>query len=174
MTEHRFIAGGLDARIAALDPYAPTGRLLSAHGALIEARLPGGAVGELCDVVDPVSKRRTEADLIGFRDGIALLAPSDSLDGLSPAAEVRLSGRHRDVPVGPGLLGRVIDPRGRPLDGLGPLADITDRRPLDAAPPDAMRRQPIDQAFPTGIRAIDGLLTCGAGQRVGVFGEPGG
>ncbi|MEM7711267.1 MAG: FliI/YscN family ATPase, partial [Pseudomonadota bacterium] len=57
---------------------------------------------------------------------------------------------------------------------LGPLADVACRRPLDAAPPGAMRRRPIDRAFPTGIRAIDGLLTCGAGQRIGVFGEPGG
>ncbi|MEM8848933.1 MAG: FliI/YscN family ATPase [Pseudomonadota bacterium] len=174
MTESSPVLDRLGAQISAMAPYLPAGRLQSAHGALIEARLSQGAIGELCEVFDPSTGRRTEADLIGFREGIALLAPSDRLDGLSPAAEIRTSGRRRDVPVGRGLLGRVIDPRGRPLDGQGRLCGIEGRRRLEATPPPAMERRPITRPFPVGIRAIDGVLTCGAGQRIGVFGEPGG
>ena len=164
----------LGARLRSVEAYAPAGRIRGAQAGLIEADLPRATVGELCVVFDPVSGRRVEADLIGFHEGVAMLAPSDTLDGLSPAAEVRATGRTRDVPVGPGLLGRIVDPAGRPLDGRGPLAGPVERRPLDVAPPGPMRRAPIDRPFPTGLRAIDGLLTCGIGQRVGIFGEPGG
>ncbi len=164
----------LTRRLAQLDAYAPAGRLHRAQDALIEAQLSRAVIGELCDIHDPVSGRRMQADVIGFRNGSALLAPSDGLDGLSPLTEVRPTGRPRTIPVGPGLLGRIVDPTGAPIDGRGRIAGDVEHRALSAAPPPAMRRAPISAPFPVGLRAIDGVLTCGKGQRIGIFGEPGG
>ena len=154
--------------------YAPAGRILDAWGWTVQAEMATARIGEICELVDPGTGRIVEAEVTGFRGGRALLAPAEDLRGFSLTAQIRPTGRERTVPVGPGLLGRVVDASLAPIDGKGPLGGIAGRRALHRDPPPAMRRRKIDAPFATGVRAIDGLLTCGGGQRIGIFGEPGG
>jgi flagellum-specific ATP synthase len=131
-------------------------------GTVIEADLPGVAVGELTQV------GRTFAEVIGFRAHRALLMPLGTLQGIAHGAPVVVHSQSLSVPVGPGLLGRVVDPLGKPMDGR-PLENVARRRSLEGAAPDPMRRQRITTSLPSGIRVIDGLLTMGRGQRVAVM-----
>jgi flagellum-specific ATP synthase len=138
------------------------GRVIKVVGTIIEAELPGVAVGAIADIGD------TQVEVVGFRESRALLMPLGDLEGISHGDQVRVRGTSLAIPVGPGLLGRVIDPLGIPLDGA-PLRDCANRRSLHAEPPRAMSRTRITQAMPTGIRAIDGLLTLGEGQRIAIM-----
>ena len=147
------------------------GRIKRVTGNLIHAVIPGARVGELCDLYDPDTGKIDQAEVVGFDDAIVVLSPLGMLDGLSTATEVTRTGRVLEVPVGPELIGRVLDGFGRPLDG-GDLFALS-RRPLTALAPDALKRQVISKPFATGLRVIDGLITWGEGQRVGVFGPPG-
>ena len=135
--------------------------------------LPNVAVGELCRLVDPRTGREMEAEVVGLTNHEALLTPIGDLAGISSSTEVIATGRARDVPVGDALLGRVLDGMGRPSDGLGPLPR-QGRRPLNGPPPPAMTRQMVGRPLPLGLRAMDGLLTCAEGQRIGIYGEAGG
>ena len=101
-----------------------------------------------------------------------LLQPSPGIRGIAPGDLVEACGHGLEVPVGPGLLGRVIDGVGRPLDGKGAIPGRA-RRPIQADPPPALGRRPIDTILETKIKAIDGLLTLGQGQRIGIFANAG-
>ena len=138
------------------------GHVVQVVGTVIEADLPGIAVGELADI------GRTTAEVIGFRGHRALLMPLGPLQGVANGSTVRVRSRQLAVPVGNGLLGRVIDPLGAPMDGR-PLTDVPFRRALSARAPDPMQRSRIEQSLETGIRVIDGLLTLGKGQRIAVM-----
>ena len=138
------------------------GRVTQVVGTVVEAELPGVAVGSLTDV------NGTLAEVIGFREHRALLMPLGSLEGISHGAAVGVCRSALAIPVGPGLLGRVIDPLGNPLDG-SPLSGCPDRRSLQGVPPSAMARTRITKPLATGIRAIDGMLTLGEGQRIAVM-----
>ena len=138
------------------------GRVLQVVGTIVEAELPGVAVGAIADVGE------TQCEVVGFRENRALLMPLGELEGISHGDPVRVRGASLTLPVGPGLLGRVIDPLGNPLDGA-PLKDCLGRRSLHADPPQAMSRARIERPMATGIRAIDGLLTLGEGQRVAIM-----
>ena len=138
------------------------GRVLQVVGTIIEAQLPGVAVGAIADIGE------TQVEVVGFRENRALLMPLGELEGISHGDAVRVRGTSLTIPVGPGLLGRVIDPLGQPLDGL-PLRDCPVRKGLHSDPPSAMSRTRIETPLPTGIRAIDGLLTLGEGQRVAIM-----
>jgi flagellum-specific ATP synthase len=109
-----------------------------------------------------------EAEVIGFRDRTTLVYPLGDMTGVRHGNRVRLVRTARTIRVGPALLGRVIDARGRFLDGL-PAAYLPERRSLVATPPPAIERPRIDTPLSTGVRTIDGLLTCGLGQRIGIF-----
>ncbi|MEM7642058.1 MAG: EscN/YscN/HrcN family type III secretion system ATPase, partial [Pseudomonadota bacterium] len=154
--------------------FRPAGRVADAFGATVRTDLPGAAIGEICRIEAPDGGPRIDAEVIGFRSGHTVLAPLGDLHGLSLGASVTATGRARSVPVGDGLLGRVVDAMAQPMDGRGAIAGPTAPVPLRQAPPDPMSRAVIRTPFPVGIRAVDGLLTCGLGQRVGIFGEPGG
>jgi flagellum-specific ATP synthase len=138
------------------------GRVIQVVGTVIEADLPGVAVGELTEVGP------TLAEVIGFRGHRALLMPLGSLEGVSHGSTVRVRSTQLTVAVGPGLLGRVVDPLGQPMDGR-PLKDVPGRRGLQANAPDPMKRHLIDAPMPTGVRALDGMLSIGTGQRVAVM-----
>lgn len=138
------------------------GRVLQVVGTVIEAELPGVAVGELA-AVGP-----TLAEVVGFKESRALLMPLGRLEGVSHGMTVEVRSNVLSMPVGPGLLGRVIDPLGEPMDGR-PLQDCPGRRPIIAPAPDPMTRQVISKPLETGVRVIDGLLTLGRGQRVAVM-----
>ncbi|MBL0421453.1 flagellar protein export ATPase FliI [Ramlibacter sp. AW1] len=177
------LAEHLDTRSRQLQagvPLAGTGRLVRVSGLVMEAtglRLP---LGSVCEVQD--GSRRTEAEVVGFSRGRLYLMPTGDIEGLSPQALVRpLSHpaalacgtspghRHaRHLPMGDGLLGRVVDPGGQPLDGRGPLQDSA-AEPLAREPINAMERAPVREPLDVGVRAIDALLTVGRGQRLGLF-----
>ncbi|SFQ08322.1 type III secretion apparatus H+-transporting two-sector ATPase RhcN [Bradyrhizobium sp. Ghvi] len=110
--------------------------------------------------------------MIGLLPDGVLLTPIGDLVGLSHRAEVIATGRMQEVSVGPNLLGRVIDSFGRPLDGKGPIKTVH-TCPLRGKAPNPMRRRGIEQPFPLGVRVLDGLLTCGEGQRIGIYGDAG-
>jgi flagellum-specific ATP synthase len=124
-------------------------------------------VGEICHIY-PRGARRISAEVIGFRNDRFMMMPYGETHGLTAGSPVFSGGRAFTVHCGDSLLGRVLDGFGRPIDGKGPLAHLVDR-PLAAAPPNPMKRQRITDVLPTGIRVVDGLLTIGRGQRIGIF-----
>src|SRR6185503_18016800 len=109
-----------------------------------------------------------EAEVIGFTDEATLVYPLDDMQGVRHGNRVRLVRTKSLLRVGPELLGRVVDGRGRAIDGRDTPV-LAHRVPLDRRPPRATLRPRIDTPLSTGIRAIDGLLTCGKGQRMGIF-----
>nr|BCX00504.1 MAG: ATP synthase [Bacteroidota bacterium] len=143
------------------------GRVRSVVGLLVEATGLDAPVGALCQIALE-AERTVPAEVIGIRDELTLLMPLEEVVGLRQGAWVRRSTQPLRVPVGPELLGRVIDAAGRPLDGKGPIF-CDEFYPVHRDPPPAMSRPLIREALHTGIRAIDGLLTIGKGQRVGIF-----
>ncbi|MDX8477470.1 FliI/YscN family ATPase [Mesorhizobium sp. VK24D] len=150
------------------------GRVRRLIGTVIHATVEEARIGEICELVDPKTGRATGAEVVGLMDEMAILVPLGDLTGLSSLTEVVATGKDQLVAVGPGLLGRVISAFGEPLDGK-PLAPdgIVGSYPVNAYPPSPLERSLISEPIQLGIRALDGLLTCARGQRVGIFGEPG-
>lgn len=171
----------------ATPPYQLSGRLTRINGLVMEAaglKLP---LGSGCRVMVP-GGGTVEAEVVGFSGEKLFMMPTDDVFGLAPGAQVipnepsqptpntgerveprrRASDRAKHLPVGDGLLGRIVDGAGRPLDGLGPL-DSTQTRSLQSRPVNPLQRAPISQSLDVGIRAINGLLTIGRGQRMGLF-----
>lgn len=155
-----------------VDTRAVRGRITRAIGTLLHAVLPDARIGELCVVQDPRTGFSLEAEVIGLLPDGVLLTPIGDLLGVSGRAEVVATGRMHEAPVGPDLLGRVIDSFGCALDGKGAVK-ATETRPLRGHAPNPMTRRIIKQPLPLGVRVLDGLLTCGEGQRIGIYGEPG-
>ncbi|MBS7735467.1 FliI/YscN family ATPase [Chelatococcus composti] len=150
------------------------GRILRAIGVTIHASVAEVRLGEVCRLCDPVSGREVLSEVVGLLEDAAVLTPLGDLSGLSSATEVIPTGSEMRVPVGPGLLGRVLNALGEPLDGgPWPPPDLDGTYPLQAPPPQPMARDIIKAPLQLGIRALDGLVTCARGQRIGIFGEPG-
>ena len=139
-----------------------SGRLVQAVGSLLEAELPGVGVGTSC-IVEP----GVLCEVVGFRERRALLMPLEATDGASFGSRVTVRDEAIMVNVGDGLLGRVIDGLGRPIDGLPPLPALH-RRPIYGGAPPAMKRAPITRHIATGVKVLDGLLTLGCGQRIAI------
>jgi FliI/YscN family ATPase len=137
-------------------------------GLVIEAAGVDVGLGELCRVTSLAEDRSILAEVVGFHERGVQLMPLGELDGLHPGSSVQPLGRSFGVDVGPGLLGRVLNGLGHPIDGKGRL-DVAERMPLSAEPPNPLEREMVTEPFETGVRAIDGLLTMGRGQRVGIF-----
>lgn len=108
------------------------------------------------------------AEVVGFRDKSVILMPLGDMEDLGPGCEVEASGKNMRTPVGMELLGRVLDGLGVPIDDKGPLKTKTSY-PVFNNPPSPIDRPIIARPLPLGIRAIDALLTCGVGQRLGIF-----
>jgi type III secretion protein N (ATPase) len=149
------------------------GRVEQVVGTIIRAVAPGVKVGEICLLRNPWDDWTLKAEVVGFLKDAALLTPLGELQGISPETEVTPTGRVHSVPVGDCLLGRVLDGLGEPADG-GPPLEPQARYPVYANPPDPMTRRLVDKPLPLGLKALDGLLTCGEGQRLGVFAAAGG
>ena len=148
-------------------PIRRQGKVCQVVGLTIEVQGISGLLGELC-YINTRLNTILPAEIVGFREGRALLMPLGEMQGIQAGSPVMASGRLMTVPVGPQLLGRVLDGLGRPLDSNGPL-QTGERYPITNDAPHPLRRIPISQPMPTGVRAIDGMLTCGAGQRIGIF-----
>jgi ATP synthase in type III secretion protein N len=149
------------------------GRVIQVVGTIVKAVVPTAKVGELCMLRNPGEDFEMEAEVVGFAKNAALLTPIGDMRGIGSATEVLPTGRMQMVPVGHGLLGRVLDGLGRPMDDGGPLE--TERfYPVIADAPDPLTRRIIDRPLELGVRAIDAALTCGEGQRMGIFAAAGG
>lgn len=155
-------------------PVAVKGRVVQVVGTIIRAVVPAVKIGEICILKDPMEDWALQAEVVGFSRQAALLTPLGDIHGISSATEVVPTGRSHVVPVGPSLLGRVLDGLGNPLDAgtRGPI-DAEDVYPVYADPPDPLSRRMITASMPLGLRVFDGLLTCGEGQRMGIFAAAG-
>ena len=171
------IAGAVPAvaaRVGDFSPFAVTGRVRKVIGTIIHATVPDVQVGEIVELVTRSTGVRLFAECVGFLDDEALLSPIGETQGISPRTEVRRTGRVQQVAVGPDLLGRVVDGLGNFIDGLDRPFTPVAHYPVYQAPPDPMTRRIIDRPLSLGVRALDGVLTCGEGQRMGVFAAAGG
>jgi flagellum-specific ATP synthase len=148
-----------------------TGEVTEVVGLLIESRGPAAAIGDFCEI-RTAGGRSIRTQVIGFRNGRVLSMPLEETDGLQLGDPVAARSQDARVDVGPGLLGRVIDGFGKPMDG-GPPIEAHDSYSLYGTPVSPLDREHITQPLVTGIRAIDGLLPCGKGQRIGIFGGSG-
>jgi flagellum-specific ATP synthase len=152
--------------VAGWPDFAPLGRVLGLAGALVEVALPGAGIGDVVEL--QAGDEVVPCEVVGFRGPTLLAVPLAPARRLVPGATARRRPSMTTVPVGDALIGRVIDPFGQPLDDGPPPATVSRAR-LDAeALPIAARGQ-VEARFDTGVRVIDGLLTCGRGQRVGIF-----
>ena len=150
------------------NPRPLQGRVTGITGLTVSADGPAIQLGEICCLISPDGSRRLWAEVVGFHQQELLLMPLGDPAGLGPDWRVRGGIGHLPVRVGPELLGRVIDGLGQPLDSRGPIT-ATEQYPLQAAPPNPLKRQRITAPLATGVRVIDALLTCGRGQRLGIF-----
>ena len=150
------------------DPVPAHGRISQAIGLVLEGHTTGAAIGETCEIAFGDRPGLLPAEVVGFRGNHALLMPLGDLAGIGPGSPIVSRGAQATARVGDELLGRVIDGLGVPIDGLGPIR-AHDTCPLYVAPPSPLDRHRITQALGVGIRAINGLLTCGKGQRIGIF-----
>jgi FliI/YscN family ATPase len=155
-------------RVARTDRFGEYGRVTRVVGLVVEATGIDVGLGSLCRITSHSRDRSVLAEVVGFNERSVLLMPLGELDGLHAGASVQPLGRTFGVDVGPGLLGRVLNGLGHPIDGKGKL-DTVERVPLSAEPPNPLQRETIERPLETGVRAIDGLLTIGRGQRVGIF-----
>jgi flagellum-specific ATP synthase len=156
------------ARVNEVDPIRRTGIVTRSVGLMIESLGPRVAVGEEVRLEDVDGQLLSLAEVVGFEHKHVFSMPVGAVRGLRHGDRIVATGRHPRLAVGSGLLGRVVDANGKPLDGRGPIrAEAV--RDLWGQPIPAMQRPRIDEPMITGIRAIDGLLTLGRGQRIGLF-----
>ena len=158
----------LASRIGDMPRMARMGRVTRVVGLVIEAAGMDVGLSELCRVTSLSEEKSVLAEVVGFHERGVLLMPLGDIDGLHPGSSVTPLRRSFGADVGPGLLGRVLNGLGHPIDGKGPIEHAV-RMPLSAEPPHPLQRQIISEPFETGVRAIDGFLTLGKGQRVGIF-----
>ncbi len=143
------------------------GRVVQVVGLTIEATGLDCQIGEVCEI-RAANSPPLLSEVVGFHDQRALLMPLGDMQGIQPGSPITPLRTVLRAPVGRGLLGRVLDGLGNPIDDLGPLGRM-ETVPTYNAAPHPLHRQPIDQPLVTGMRAIDSLLTCGKGQRLGIF-----
>jgi flagellar protein export ATPase FliI len=155
-------------------PVQVRGRVTEVIGLVVRASLSQAFIGELCLIHNPRLRAPVKAEVVGFQADEVLLMPIGNLTDIGPQSEVVGTGECLCVPVGPSLLGRVLNGVGEPMDVdvRGPLV-CSQQSPIYAAPPDPLKRQRVTRPVSTGVRAIDGLLTCGEGQRIGLFAAAG-
>lgn len=154
-------------------PIKTIGRVKDVVGISIESLGPFASIGDVCVIEnhknnDPKNKYQLKAEVVGFKDKRTLILPLGDVDGISPGMRIRNLGRKMEIPVGFELLGRIIGGDGVPMDG-GPDLKTKELYPVEQSAPSAYKRRRIKDSLSTGIRAIDGTLTVGKGQRIGIF-----
>ncbi len=152
----------------ALSPIRANGKVTQVIGITIEANGPASRLGSICDIYPKGDMRRIRAEVLGFRNNKILLMPLEEIRGIEPGSRVVTREEKALVGVGDGLLGRVIDGLGNPMDSKGPLL-IEKDYPVYANPINPLLRSKISKPLDIGIRAVNGLLTIGCGQRMGIF-----
>ncbi len=154
-------------KITQMDTLSITGRVVQVVGLTVETMGLNCQIGEVCEI-QTSNKRTLMAEAIGFRNNRMLLMPLGSMEGIQPDSTVRSISQSFKTPVGHALIGRVLNGLGEPIDGKGPLS-ITNWASINQAPPHPLQRAAIEEPLVTGVRVIDGMLTCGKGQRMGIF-----
>ncbi len=166
MLEYGGVVDELIAQVR-VPPACHTGTLVRLVGMTLEARGIMAPLGALCQVESLTGSHKVQAEVVGFNDQTLFLMPFTEPVGIGPGASVRVLTNSSEASLGPALLGRVIDAFGEPLDG-GPRPDCPDRLALLGLPLNPMERGPINQVLDVGVKAINGLLTMGRGQRIGL------
>lgn len=159
--------GHFRSKIAQVNPLSITGRVVQVVGLTVEIMGLNCQVGEICEI-QTSNKKPLMAEAIGFRNNRMLLMPLGSMEGIQPDSVVRSVSSVFKAPVGDALIGRVLNGLGEPIDGKGPL-EISNWASINQAPPHPLQRSAIEEPLVTGVRVIDGMLTCGKGQRMGIF-----
>lgn len=151
-----------------LDLIKYTGHVSQVIGLTIESIGPAVKVGEVCNIYTVKDSTPIVAEVVGFNGKKVLLMPLGEMEGIGPNSKVEALGTTLNVKVGNSLLGRILDGLGNPIDGKGPLDEIN-TYPVMGKPLNPLERTKIFQPLSLGIKALDGLLTCGNGQRIGIF-----
>ncbi|MCC7417924.1 MAG: FliI/YscN family ATPase [Acidobacteria bacterium] len=159
-------------RIRQIEPAPISGHVVRVTGLVVESIGPRARVGEVCELRQTAGGRRLPVEVVGFREGRLLSVPLGDVTGIRPGDRLVARGGSLSVPVGDRLLGRVIDGLGRPIDGAGPL-QVDRAAPLRPPALNPLARDPVAEPIGTGVRVVDALLTCGRGQRIGLFGGSG-
>lgn len=164
---------GLGRAISRADLHRRHGRVMDLIGLIVEATGLEAEIGEVCEVRTGRDPRTgawstMPAEVVGFRSGRTLLMPLGEMQGIGPGDVVTATGRQVSVPIGDHLLGRVLDGLGTPIDG-GDALDGLPQRPITGPPPSPLERPRITDRVTLGVRALDSLVPCGRGQRLGIF-----
>jgi flagellum-specific ATP synthase len=160
-------------KLQELDPVKTIGAVKRAVGLVVESLGPPVSVGELCEIIgNERNGASIPAEVVGFRDNYVITMPLHKVHGVKLGDKIVCRKKKASVSVSPALLGRVINALGEPIDDKGPI-DAMEEYPLQPLETNPLERKNIDETLGTGIRAIDGLLTCGKGQRIGIFGGSG-
>lgn len=146
-----------------------TGWVTRVIGLTVEVQGINSFIGEVCEIDVPDEPEPVRAEVVGFRDGVTLLMPLGELRGIYQGCKVVPTGKSFNVKVGEQLLGRVVNGLGHALDGFGRLNELTEEYLVDSRPPNPLQRKRITEVLSTGVRLVDAFLTCGRGQRVGIF-----
>ncbi|MCK5198940.1 MAG: FliI/YscN family ATPase [Spirochaetales bacterium] len=151
-----------------IDPIKYSGIVQKVQGLIIESLGPQVVVGELCHIFVPRGRGMVRAEVVGFHNEIVQLMPFDDMEGIEPGCTVVAMGEFLTIPVSEKLLGRVLDSTGHPIDDKGSIGSAN-AFPVRNAPPDVLKRKPINERLITGVRAIDAMTPVGKGQRIGIF-----
>jgi flagellar protein export ATPase FliI len=154
-------------------PVEVRGRVTEVTGLVMKAYVPGARIGDLCLINSPYQKAPVAAEVVGFREGQVFLMPLGDMEGIGLDSEVVNTNRPLSVKVGPELLGRILNGLGQPIDNKGKLPEGMKEYSVMATPPDPLQRKRILTHISVGVNAIDGLLTVGEGQRIGLFAAAG-
>jgi flagellum-specific ATP synthase len=153
-----------------LDPLRCNGVVTQVIGLVVESTGPSAQIGEICEIISGRTRKPAKAEVVGFKSNRVLLMPLGEMEGVRAGAEVIGTDRTFQVAVGDHLLGRVLDGLGEPIDNKGSIRGLESKLySASATPPDALTRKRISEQLSVGVRAIDGLLSIGKGQRVGIF-----
>ncbi|MEE9257589.1 MAG: FliI/YscN family ATPase [bacterium] len=155
-------------RLESVETSRAKGKVIQVVGLLIEGSGPGLPVGGICAIEPIHGSAEVSVEVVGFRDGRVLFMPLGEARGISPGSSIRAISEQAEVGVSASMLGRVLDGLGVPMDGGGPIEDIT-LRPLYAESINPLERPIISEPLDVGVRAINGLVTAGKGQRLGIF-----
>ena len=156
-------------RVASESFFTIKGKVVNVVGLTIESKGPQAKLGDICVIYPGIGQqdsRPATAEVVGFKEGKVLLMPYEDVEGIGPGSSVENTGAPLNVRVSEKMLGKTLDGLGRPTDGTPPVGE---KYSVEAKPPDPMARKIIDEVLPLGVKAVDGLITVGKGQRIGIF-----
>ena len=159
---------GFKEELAGFDPYRYMGKIEKIVGMTIEASGPQCSIGDICRIYAKDFKSHIFAEVVGFQSEKVLLMPYTDIEGIGPGSIVDNTGDKLMVKTGDALIGRIIDAIGQPIDGNGEI-EYTDSVSISGIPTNPLTRPKIAEPIELGVKAIDGLLTLGKGQRIGIF-----